>query len=132
MLRPGGFAIDARPAVEYRPRLAIRQRNGSRVAGDILRDPDPGIVAARRAVRELVREGRFVVVSRARRRWTARYPDLKDLRWLERVNDSWTITAELWTRVRAAWKDHVGPQPVEIARAYSLTILRKQRRRARG
>src|SRR5438093_4147558 len=108
-LRSRGVVVDARPAVEYRPRLAMRQRNGRRVIGDILRDEDPGIVGARRAVREIVREGWFAVLSRTTRRWSSRYSDLKDLRWLERVNDNWTITPALWKRVRAAWPSRAGP-----------------------
>jgi hypothetical protein len=128
VLRPRGVVIDARPAVEYRPRLAIRGRGGRRVIGDILRERDPGIVGARRAVRETVRDGWFAVVSRTRRRWSARYSGLEDLRWLERVSDNWTITPALWKRIRAAWPRREGPEPVEIGRAYSLTILRKQAR----
>jgi hypothetical protein len=128
VLRPRGFVIDARPAVDYRPRLAIRQRDGRRVIGEILRERDPGIAAARLAARAVVREGWFRVLSRTTRRWTSRYSDLKDLQWLERVNDNWTITPELWKRVRAAWPSRAGPDPIEIGRVYSLTILRKQAR----
>jgi hypothetical protein len=128
VLRRRGVVIDARPAVEYRPRLAIRQRDGRHVIGDILRERDPGIAGARRAVRETVRDGWFTVVSRTSRRWSSRYSDLEDLRWLGRVNDSWTITPALWKRVRAAWPMRNGPEAIEIGRAYSLTILRKQAR----
>jgi len=129
VLRPRGVVIDARPALEYRPRLALRQSDGLRVIGDILREQDPGVAGASRAARQVVRDGWFRVLSRTRRRWTARYSDLEDLAWLESVTSSWTITPSLWKRVRAAWPRHAGPDPIEIGRVYSLTILRKQARR---
>lgn len=126
MLRPRGVVIDARPAVEHQPLLAIRQMTGRRVVGTITRARDPGIVAAQRAVHRAVRDGWFVTVSRTTRRWTSRYADLGDLRWLARVNDNWTVGRALWRRAAAAWRSRAGVDPIEIGRVYSQTILRKR------
>jgi hypothetical protein len=76
-----------------------------------------------------VRDGWFRIVSRTSRLWTSRYGDIADLRWLERVNDNWTISRALWRRAEAAWPARAGADPIEISRVYSLTILRKQRRK---
>lgn len=126
VLHPRGVVIDARPAVDYQPLLAIRQRTGRHVVGPIAREQDPGVAAARRAVRRVVRDGHFDIVSRTTRKWSSRYADLADLRWLARVNDNWTIASALWRRAAAAWRSHSGVDPIEIGRVYSQTILRKR------
>lgn len=73
-----------------------------------------------------MREGWFDVVWRTRRRRVSRYRDLAELRRLVSVNDNWTLDAEVRRRLRAAWRDHVGEEPIEITRVLSLTILRKR------
>ncbi len=128
-MRPRGIVIDVRPSVAYQPALAIRGRRGRHVVGAIRRAPDPGLVGAQRGVEQVVREGWFDVVWRGRRRRVSRYRDLADLRRLISVNDNWTIDADVRRRLSAAWRDHAGQDPIEIARVFSLTILRKRARR---
>ena len=127
VLRPRGLVVDVRPALAYRPGLAIVRQKGDRLAiGSFRRTPDPDVVAAQRAVREAVREGWLEVVSRTRGRWRAGYRDLAELRWVLAANQNWDLDPETRRRLSKAWRGHGRADAIEVSRAFSLTILRKR------
>lgn len=127
VLRPRGLVVDVRPALAYRPGLAIVRQKGDRLAiGSFRRTPDPDVVAAQRAVCEAVREGWLEVVSRTRGRWRAGYRDLAELRWVLAANQNWDLDPETRRRLSKAWRGHAQADAIEVSRVFSLTVLRKR------
>ena len=126
VLKPRGLVVDVRPAVAYRPGLAIvRQKQGRLAIGSFRRTPDPDVVAAQRAVRKAVREGWLEVVSRTRGRWRAGYRNLGELRWVLAANQNWDLDPETRHRLSRAWRGHKQMDAIEISRVFSLMVLRK-------
>jgi hypothetical protein len=127
VLRPRGLVVDVRPAVAYRPGLAMVRKNGDRLAiGAFRRTPDPDVVAAQRAVRQAIRDGWLEVVSRTRGRWRAGYRDLAELRWVLAANQNWSLDPETRRRLSKAWRGHGQADAIEVSRVFSLTVLRKR------
>src|SRR5919204_5537099 len=117
VLRPRGILIDLRPAALYHPQLSLR-RGARRIAvGPLRRDLDEDVLAAQRASARVVRDGLFNPILRVRRRWTSRYPSVRDVEWMVSVSTSWHMPAQTRRRLRRTWQR--GDQ-LEVTRVFTL------------
>lgn len=126
VLRKGGRVIDLQPAAEYVPRLAISFGRGRQELGEISRTPSEEVVAAHRARRAVIAEGRFSLLVSTHGTHRARYRELADLRWVLRQNENWRIDPSLGRRLAAAWARRPANAQIEIRQAFSLAVLRRR------
>jgi hypothetical protein len=122
VLRPRGRIVDLRPANGYEPTIVIRRGRRRVEVGPIVRDPDPDVAAAARAVRQVVRRGEFAVVHAARPRWRATYAGLREVERTLAESENWHLPAATRRRIVREWRPG---DVLEIARMLSLTVLRR-------
>jgi hypothetical protein len=123
VLRPRGRIVDLRPANGYKPTIVIRRGPRRVEVGPIVRDHDPDVAAAARAVRQVVRTGEFAVVHAARPRWRATYTGLGDVERSFAESELWHIPAATRARIVREWRPG---DVLEIARTLSLTVLHRR------
>jgi hypothetical protein len=123
VLRPRGRIVDLRPANRYKPTIVIRRGRRRVEVGPIVRDLDPDVAAAARAVRQVVRTGEFAVVHAARPRWRAKYAGLRDVERTLAESEHWHLPAATRRRIVREWRPG---DALEIGRMLSLTVLRRR------
>jgi hypothetical protein len=123
ILRPRGHLVDLRPANGYTPTIVIRRGRSRLRIGPIVREPDPDVAAASRAVGSVLRAGRFTIVHRERPRWVASYAGLAEVERTIVESEHWHLPAA--TRRRITRELRRG-DAIEIARRLSLAVLRRR------
>jgi hypothetical protein len=109
--------------VSYRPVIKLRRGRRALDVGAIIRETDEDVAAAARAVRSVVRDGRFEIVYAAAPRWRASYPGLADLERAIDASENWRLPAATKRRIRGLWRDG---DTLEVTRPFSVTVLRKR------
>src|SRR6185503_18677545 len=104
VLRSRGRIVDLRPANGYKPEIVIRRGPRRVEVGPIVRDPDPDVAAATRAVRQVVRAGEFAVVHAARPRWRSTYADLRAVENTLAESEHWHLPATTRRRIVREWR----------------------------
>jgi len=122
VLRPRGRVVDVRPVSAYKPTIFIRRGRQRVVVGPIVRDPDPDVAAAVRAVRSVVRAGNFAVVYSSRATWAASYARLADIEQMVAASEHWRLPAATRRRIEREWREG---DVIELTRPFSLTVLRR-------
>lgn len=123
VLRPRGHVVDVRPRASYRPALKLRRGRRALDVGTIVREVDEDVAAAARAVRSVVREGLFGIVSSVTPRSRATYADVSDLQRMVDASENWRLPAATRRRILARWREG---DALEVTRTFSLTVLRRR------
>ena len=129
VLRRRGVVVDIRPAVMYRSELVVRRGRRRAAVLPIRRSVDEDVVAAHRAVRRVVGQGRFDVVRRTRHHWRSRYASLVELDRMLAMNSNWHLAAPTRRQLARVWKDG---DTIELGRNLVITVLQKRSVRRSG
>jgi hypothetical protein len=122
VLRQRGRIVDLRPVLARRATIAIRRGQRRLAMGAIVRDPDPDVAAAARAVRDVVRAGEFALVHKTGSTWVATHPNLADIERALASTESWRLPAATRRRIVRAWRSG---DTIQVTRRFAVVVLRR-------
>ena len=127
VLKPNGFLIDLRPAAVHR-RVGVTEADGYRLPW-VMRETFEDDHAADRAVKEVLREGRFKAEGRTRFTCNRTMDDLDGFQeWLDDFVNKGKFQSHDWltNRVEQALDATTGKTKIVVSGPLVLRVLKKQ------